>query len=113
MAAPDGAPLRRREPPPLPKRRTDAKPPPHIANPIARSAPKGAFGADAHIGSMAREDFLGCLSKAWIEKVRSSLRVLLRPRAKDTRAEVIDQAFSELPDTRALLYENEAGHGPC
>jgi len=51
-----------------------------------------AFGADAHIGNMATEDFLGCLSKAGIEKVGSSLRVLPRPRAKDTRAEVIKQA---------------------
>ena len=41
---------------------------------------------------MATEDFLGCLSKAGIEKVGSSLRVLPRPRVKDTRAEVIKQA---------------------
>ena len=32
-----------------------------------------ALGADAHIGNMATEDFLGCLSKAGIEKVGSSL----------------------------------------
>ena len=32
-----------------------------------------ALGADAHIGDMATEDFLGCLSKAGIEKVGSSL----------------------------------------
>ena len=51
-----------------------------------------ALGADAHIGNMATEDFLGCLSKAGIEKVGSALRVLPRPRAKDTRAEVIKQA---------------------
>jgi ParB family chromosome partitioning protein len=51
-----------------------------------------ALGADAHIGNMATEDFLGCLSKAGIEKVGSRLRVLPRPRAKDTRAEVIKQA---------------------
>src|SRR5208337_808277 len=51
-----------------------------------------ALGADAHIGNMATEDFLSCLSKAGIEKVGSSLRVLPRPRAKDTRAEVIKQA---------------------
>ena len=51
-----------------------------------------ALGADAHVGNMATEDFLGCLSKAGIEKVGSSLRVLPRPRAKDTRAEVIKQA---------------------
>ncbi|RBP05211.1 ParB family chromosome partitioning protein, partial [Roseiarcus fermentans] len=51
-----------------------------------------ALGADAHVGNMATEDFLGCLSKAGIEKVGSALRVLPRPRAKDTRAEVIKQA---------------------
>ena len=51
-----------------------------------------ALGADTHIGNMATEDFLGCLSKAGIEKVGSSLRVLPRPRAKETRAEVIKQA---------------------
>ena len=51
-----------------------------------------ALGADPHIGNMATEDFLGCLSKAGIEKVGSSLRVLPRPRAKETRAEVIKQA---------------------
>jgi hypothetical protein len=37
-----------------------------------------ALGADAHIGNMATEDFLGCLSKAGIDKVGSSLRVLPR-----------------------------------
>ena len=58
---------------------------------VARIA-GAAIGADAHIGNMATEDFLGCLSKAGIEKVGSSLRVLPRPRAKDTRAEVIKQA---------------------
>ncbi len=57
---------------------------------VARIAGDG-LGADAHIGNMATEDFLGCLSKAGIEKVGSSLSVLPRPRAKDTRAEVIKQ----------------------
>jgi ParB family chromosome partitioning protein len=51
-----------------------------------------ALGADAHLGNMGTEDFLCCLSKAGIEKVGSALRVLPRPRAKDTRAEVIKQA---------------------
>jgi ParB family chromosome partitioning protein len=41
---------------------------------------------------MANEDFLGCLSKAGIEKVASSLGVLPRPRVKETRAEVIKRA---------------------
>ena len=58
---------------------------------VARIA-GAAIGADAHIGNMATEDFLGCLSKAGIEKVGSSLGILPRPRAKDTRAAVIKQA---------------------
>jgi ParB family chromosome partitioning protein len=58
---------------------------------VARIAGE-ALGADSHIGNMATEEFLGCLSKAGIEKVGSGLRVLPRPRAKDTRAEVIKQA---------------------
>ena len=58
---------------------------------VARIA-GSALGADTHIGNMATEEFLSCLSKAGIEKVGSSLRVLPRPRVKDTRAEVIKQA---------------------
>ena len=58
---------------------------------VARIA-GSALGADAHIGNMATEEFLSCLSKAGIEKVGSSLSVLPRPRVKDTRAEVIKQA---------------------
>jgi hypothetical protein len=55
---------------------------------------------------MAREDFLGCLSKARIEKVGSSLRALPRPRDKDRRAKVIKQAFSEVArHTRPSLRE--------
>ena len=50
------------------------------------------LGADAHLPDMATEGFLGCLSKAGIEKVASSLGVLPRPRIKETRAEVIKQA---------------------
>jgi len=67
---------------------------PFPSSPAPRFAPwaRAAGGADAHIGNMATEDFLGCLSKAGIEKVGSGLRVLPRPRAKDTRAEVIKQA---------------------
>jgi ParB family chromosome partitioning protein len=58
---------------------------------VARIA-GNALGADAYIGNMGAEDFLRCLSKSGIEKVGSSLCVLPRPRAKDTRAEVIKQA---------------------
>lgn len=58
---------------------------------VARVAGE-TLGADAHLPDMANEDFLGCLSKAGIEKVASSLGVLPRPRAKETRAEVIKQA---------------------
>ncbi len=63
-----------------------------------------ALDADAHIGNMATEDFLGCLSKAGIEKVGSSLRVLPRPRAKDTRAEVIKQALGATYVHPAALF---------
>jgi ParB family transcriptional regulator, chromosome partitioning protein len=55
---------------------------------VARIA-GNALGADPHIGNMGAEDFLSCLSKTGIEKVGSSLGVLPRPRAKDTRAEVL------------------------
>jgi len=78
---------------------------------IARIA-GDALGADAHVGNMATEDFLGCLSKAGIEKVGSSLRVLPRPRAKDTRAEVIKQASGTTyvhPTALFALTEAELG----
>jgi ParB family transcriptional regulator, chromosome partitioning protein len=58
---------------------------------VARIAGE-TLGADAHLQDMANEDFLGCLSKAGIERVASSLGVLPRPRVKETRAEVISRA---------------------
>jgi ParB family chromosome partitioning protein len=61
------------------------------------------LGADAHLPDMANEDFLGCLSKAGIEKVASSLGVLPRPRVKETRAEVIKQA-------KGSTFVHPAGH---
>jgi len=60
---------------------------------------------------MAREDFLGCLSKAWIEKVGSSLRVLPRPRAKDTRADVRKAGISEVAPHAPSLVELERVFG--
>ena len=51
-----------------------------------------AIGADAHLGNMATEDFLSCLSKTAIERVGSSLNVQPRQRVKDTRAAVIAEA---------------------
>ena len=51
-----------------------------------------AIGADAHLGNMATEEFLSCLSKTAIERVGSSLNVLPRQRVKDTRAAVIAEA---------------------
>ena len=51
-----------------------------------------AIGADLHLASMASEEFLSCLSKPAIETAASSLGVLPRPRAKDTRAELIKAA---------------------
>ena len=50
-----------------------------------------ALGADAHIGNMATEDFLGCLSKAGIEKVGSSLARSAAP-ARQGHARRGDQA---------------------
>jgi ParB family chromosome partitioning protein len=72
-----------------------------------------ALGADAHISTMATEEFLACLSKAGIEKVGTSLRVLPRPRAKDTRAEVIKQASGTTyvhPAAHFALTEAEIAH---
>jgi ParB family chromosome partitioning protein len=72
-----------------------------------------ALGADAHISTMATEEFLACLSKAGIEKVGSSLRVLPRPRAKDTRADVIKQASGTTyvhPAAHFALTEAEIAH---
>jgi ParB family transcriptional regulator, chromosome partitioning protein len=51
-----------------------------------------AIGADAHLGNMATEEFLSCLSKTAIERVGSSLNVLPRQRVKETRAAVIAEA---------------------
>jgi ParB family transcriptional regulator, chromosome partitioning protein len=51
-----------------------------------------AIGADAHLGNMATEEFLSCLSKTAIERVGSSLNVQPRQRVKDTRAAVIAEA---------------------
>jgi ParB family transcriptional regulator, chromosome partitioning protein len=51
-----------------------------------------AIGADAHLGNMATEEFLSCLSKTAIERVGSSLNILPRQRVKDTRAAVVAEA---------------------
>ena len=51
-----------------------------------------AIGADVHLGNMATEDFLSCLSKVAIERVGSSLNVQPRQRVKDTRAAVVAEA---------------------
>ena len=77
---------------------------------VARIAGE-TLGADAHLPDMANEDFLGCLSKAGIEKVASTLRVLPRPRVKETRAEVIKQAAGTTyvhPAAHFALSEAEA-----
>ena len=58
----------------------------------SRASPATPLGPTRTSATLATEDFLGCLSKEGIEKVGSSLRVLPRPRAKDTRAEVIKRA---------------------
>ncbi|WP_292531518.1 ParB N-terminal domain-containing protein [Methylocystis sp.] len=50
-----------------------------------------AIGADAHLPNMATEDFLKSLSKAALEHAASTLNVLPRQRAKDTRAALLEQ----------------------
>ena len=63
-----------------------------------------AIGADAHLGNMATEDFLSCLSKAAIERVGSSLNVQPRQRVKDTRAAVITEAAGSTYVHPAALF---------
>ncbi|MEK8121610.1 ParB/RepB/Spo0J family partition protein [Methylocystis sp. IM4] len=49
-----------------------------------------AIGADAHLPNMGTEEFLSCLSKSGVEKAAAATSVLPRPRAKDTRAALIE-----------------------
>jgi ParB/RepB/Spo0J family partition protein len=57
---------------------------------VARIA-GAAVNADRHLGGMATEEFLSCLSKAEIEAVASANGVLPKPTGKLTRAAVIAQ----------------------
>jgi hypothetical protein len=69
-----------------------------------------AIGTDVHLASMASEEFLSCLSKPAIETAASSLGVLARPCAKDTRAELIKAAAGGsfvLPAARFALSADE------
>src|SRR5271168_2901411 len=63
-----------------------------------------AIGADAHLGNMATEEFLSCLSKTAIERVGSSLNVLPRQRVKDHRAAVIAEAAGSTYIHPAALF---------
>ena len=63
-----------------------------------------AIGADAHLGNMATEDFLSCLSKTAIERVGSSLNVQPRQRVKETRAAVIAEAAGSTYVHPAALF---------
>jgi ParB family chromosome partitioning protein len=63
-----------------------------------------AIGADAHLGNMATEEFLSCLSKTAIERGGSSLNVLPRQRVKDTRAAVIAEAAGSTYIHPAALF---------
>ena len=63
-----------------------------------------AIGADAHLGNMATEEFLSCLSKAAIERVGSSLNVQPRQRVKDTRAAVLTEAAGSTYVHPAALF---------
>ena len=55
---------------------------------VARIA-GGAVNADRHLGGMATEEFLSCLSKAEIEAVASANGILPKPTGKATRAAVV------------------------
>ncbi|GLR66911.1 peptide transporter [Acidocella aquatica] len=57
---------------------------------VARIA-GAAVNADRHLGGMATEEFLSCLSKAEIEAVASANGILPKPTGKLTRAAVIAQ----------------------
>jgi ParB family transcriptional regulator, chromosome partitioning protein len=63
-----------------------------------------AIGADAHLGNMATEEFLSCLSKTAIERVGSSLHVQPRQRVKDTRAAVVAEAIGSTYIHPASLF---------
>ncbi len=63
-----------------------------------------AIGADVHLGNMATEDFLSCLSKAAIERVGLSLNVQPRQRVKDTRAAVVTEAAGSTYVHPAALF---------
>jgi ParB family transcriptional regulator, chromosome partitioning protein len=72
-----------------------------------------AIGADVHLGNMATEDFLSCLSKVAIERVGSSLNVLPRQRVKDTRAAVVAEAAGSTyvhPTALFALTQAEIAH---
>ena len=69
-----------------------------------------AIGADAHLPNMATEEFLSSLSKAALEKAAALHSVLPRPRAKETRAALIEQVSGGtyvLPAARFALSEEE------
>ena len=82
---------------------------------VARVA-GAAVGADAHLPTMATQDFLSCLSKKAMEAVATSLNVRLQPTGKATRRDVISKmggtrwvhpaaAFSPEAATRAADEE--------
>ncbi len=50
-----------------------------------------AVGADAHLPSMATQEFLSCLSKKALEAVAVSLNVRVQPTGKATRLDVISK----------------------
>ena len=83
----------------------DSGPPARIAG--------DAIGADAHLGNMATEEFLSCLSKTAIERVGSSLNVQPRQRVKDTRAAVLAEAAGSTyvhPAALFALSQTEIAH---
>ena len=86
------------------------------SGPAARIA-GGAIGADAHLPSMATQEFLSCLSKKALEAVAVSLNVRVQPTGKATRLDVISKVGTGRWIYPAAAFAPVAGerardHGP-
>lgn len=81
---------------------------------VARIA-GAAVNADRHLGGMATEEFLSCLSKAEIEAVASANGILPKPTGKATRAAVVahlkDGDYVYPGATFGLSDDEVAAHG--
>jgi ParB family transcriptional regulator, chromosome partitioning protein len=86
------------------------------SGPAARIA-GAAIGADAHLPSMATQEFLSCLSKKALEAVAVSLNVRVQPTGKATRLDVISKVGAGRWIYPAAAFATAAGerardHGP-